>query len=206
MLTWIVSPSTVRSFVRRRETSSTTPSNSTIGIAIVSPTWYQPSMNIISPAITSIRTRWTEKPTRISRNETPAIAPKVTDAAGQLREGEDRSDDKRAVRDRGADHGDGRLPPSSIWSDSGADGRGRGLVAAVLPNEATPRATNAAARDTTHAPAKRLTMIRMVSMSGISRHVTHAAPPRRNGRWNPYEPLKDEAQTKRTGVEAVTER
>ena len=71
---WIDSPSSVRSFVRRSETSSTTPCSSSVGTAIVSPTAYQRSENIAKPAMMSVSTRWTEKPTRISRKDAPASA------------------------------------------------------------------------------------------------------------------------------------
>ena len=71
---WITSPSSVRSRVCRSETSSTIPCSSCIGIWIVSPTEYQRSMNITSPAMMSISTRWIAKPTRMSRNEAPASA------------------------------------------------------------------------------------------------------------------------------------
>ena len=42
----ITSPSSERSFVRRRETSSTMPCSSIVGIAIVSPTEYHFSVNM----------------------------------------------------------------------------------------------------------------------------------------------------------------
>src|SRR5207247_7470845 len=57
---------------RRRETSSTTPCSSSVGIAIESPTAYQRSTNIIVPAITSISTRWIANPARMITNEAPA--------------------------------------------------------------------------------------------------------------------------------------
>ena len=40
----------------------------------MSPTAYQRSANIAKPAMMSVRMRWIAKPTRISRNEAPAIA------------------------------------------------------------------------------------------------------------------------------------
>ena len=48
------------------------PCSSRVGIAIVSPTAYQRSTNIIVPAITSISTRWIAKPARMITNEAPA--------------------------------------------------------------------------------------------------------------------------------------
>jgi hypothetical protein len=71
---WITSPSSVRRRVWRSDTSSTIPWSSCIGIWIVSPTEYQRSMNITSPAMMSMRTRWIAKPARMSRNDAPARA------------------------------------------------------------------------------------------------------------------------------------
>ena len=86
----ITSPSSERSFVRRSETSSTMPCSSIVGIAIVSPTEYHFSVNMLKPAMMSTRTRWAENATRISTNDAPAIvlsrsSPPVSWAAAKTR-------------------------------------------------------------------------------------------------------------------------
>ena len=88
----IISPSSERSCVERSDRSSTIPWTSIIGIAIVSPTEYHFSTNMLKPAMMSMSTRWAEKATRMRMNEAPAMVesvskPPVSWAADRTRAG-----------------------------------------------------------------------------------------------------------------------
>ncbi len=72
---WITSPVTARRRVRRSETSSTTPwSSRPAWTTTVSPTENQRSVNIVTPAMMSMRIRWAAKPATMMAKDAPAIA------------------------------------------------------------------------------------------------------------------------------------
>ena len=144
----MTSPVTARRRVRRSVTSSTTPWSSWAETSTtVSPTEYQPSRNIVKPAIRSTSTRWAMNAADEDREHASGDRREPVDAAGQLCDREDRREREGDVGDRRADDPDRGLLPLDL-RPSRARGRASSPRAGGRARRRTRAATDGArARD-----------------------------------------------------------